>query len=226
LEITLGGLSINNISPQLAKTNYKSKFTITGSNFVTDSSVVVKFGNGDIIQGIVVSSTVITVDYAFPYSGNFTFQISFDGNSSFVSSPILIFVYGNYLYFKTLDVIAGLSPIYSTSNFPDEVGCSPFGFNNFTLGMFSGVPLQLRKNISLSIIDKSFKKATTSCVWKNQLIECVCLPLTDVTIQFPNSYQMTINVNEVEKIPLTDSSGNNVLLTYFNPSYFFNYTNL
>jgi hypothetical protein len=90
----LGGLSITNISPQLTKANYKSRFTITGSNFVSDSSVVVKFGNGDLASGIVVSSSIITVEYAFPSSGNYTFQISFDGNSSYVSSPILIFVYG------------------------------------------------------------------------------------------------------------------------------------
>jgi hypothetical protein len=118
-----------------------------------------------------------------------------------------------------LDVTAGISPSYTASNFLEEFGCSPFGFNNFTLGMFSGVPFQHRKNISLSIIDQSFKKVTTDCVWKSQSIECSCLSLSDVTIQLPNSYQILINVNEVEKIPLTDSNGNNVLLTYFKPSF-------
>eukprot|EP01080_Neovahlkampfia_damariscottae_P002882 gene2882-4725_t len=209
------GISISDISPKLSEVGFKSNFLITGNNFVSSSqNALIKFGSGEVFSGTIISSSLISFEHSFSSAGNFTFDVSFDGNNSFINS--------NSLTVSTFDFTSDITPTYTSTKYSEEIGCSVFGFNNFTLNLYSQIPSTHRDAISLTIIDKSFKRTTEKCIWddENQKMNCPCPKLSDLTIELPKSFEMELNLNGKEYFPMINSQGNSILLKYFKPRSF------
>eukprot|EP01080_Neovahlkampfia_damariscottae_P013059 gene13059-8189_t len=144
--------NVTEIIPSLVTVGYKTKFQVSGFNFVVASNTVdirlfTPGGKIENVRGNVISDKLIEFEYSFPIetpNGLTTFDYSFDDKNTFTKSTFNITLFS---YPSDLKVT------YTNATFPEEVGCSTFGFNKLSLNLYSQVPDEHKKDIFMTIYD-------------------------------------------------------------------------
>eukprot|EP01080_Neovahlkampfia_damariscottae_P007240 gene7240-11558_t len=215
-------VNLTSVEPKLVTVGYKTKITIKGVNFISGNTKVdIKLGTNE-ITGSVIDSQTIETEHSFPLgfsNQDVSVAISFDGKNTWQTSSLIIRTIGkskNILLTNFKEYPSNLAVSYSAATFPEEVGCSVVGFNNFSLNLFNEIPSSLKGNVTLDIYDFTFSQ-TVTCVYDTDKIICPCPKIHELSIILPHSYKFKLKLNGVDSVP-TQLATSKPVLTFFKPS--------
>eukprot|EP01080_Neovahlkampfia_damariscottae_P010302 gene10302-2720_t len=174
---------ITSIVPQLVKINELITFDINfgGVNNIPLSNDVSIIIDGKNITGKVIDSKIARFQHTFQVADKqHEFLVSFDNQKFINSTSTKIFTFD----FPSIVSIGYTASINPTT----EKGCSIFGRNNLTLGIFSQIDATFRNAFTplLKISSGSLEKIQ-SCSWDaigSQII-CPCAPIYDGNLNLP-----------------------------------------